>query len=217
MGHRAIASLLDGPVLVEEKIDGSQVSFGVTEDGEIKVRSKGAVIHPDAPEKMFTEAVATVKDLAPNLKPGWTYRGEYLKKPKHNSLAYNRTPIAHIMLFDINDGYESYLSYEQKQAEAIRLGLEVVPLLFSGKVESVEQFRSFIDRKSVLGGQKIEGVVVKPVNYDLFGADKKVLMGKFVSEAFREVHRMERKKSNHSSGDILDILWYGVQVDSQVE
>jgi hypothetical protein len=204
LGHRAIADLLTGDVLVEEKIDGSQFSFGVTEDGEIKVRSKGAQLHPDAPEKMFTAAVASVKERAHLLRPGWTYRGEYLAKPKHNSLAYDRIPRGHIIVFDINSAHEEYLPYEEKQAEAERIGLETVALIYRGKVSGIADFRMFLDRESVLGGQKIEGVVVKPVGYAKFGLDKKCLLGKFVSEAFKEVHAREWKASNPGPTDIVD-------------
>lgn len=49
-------------------------------------------------------------------------------------------------------------------------------------------------------------MVVKPLDYNLFGADKKVLMGKFVSEAFKEVHAAEWKSSNPTQGDILQLL-----------
>lgn len=108
------------------------------------------------------------------------------------------------MIFDINDGHESYLSYEDKAKEADRLGLECVRLLFTGMVESAEQLRSFLDLESALGGQKIEGVVVKPRDYGLFGEDKKVLMGKFVSEAFKEIHGAEWKKENPTAGDIME-------------
>jgi len=206
LGHRAVSNLLTVPVNVEEKIDGSQFSFGVDERGEIHIRSKGAVMIPDAPEKMFTEAVETVKRLAPQLRPGWTYRGEYLKKPKHNSLAYSRIPNGHIILFDVNPAEEAYLPYAEKALEAERLNLEVVPLVFSGTLSSIEEFRQFLDQESILGGQKIEGVVVKPRDYNLFGPDKKVLMGKFVSEAFKEVHAKEWKNSNPSAGDIVAVL-----------
>jgi hypothetical protein len=181
LGHRYVANLLRVPVNVEEKIDGSQFSFGVTEEGEILVRSKGAVMISDAPEKMFTAAVVTVKRLAPLLHPGWTYRGEFLAKPKHNTLAYSRVPAGNIIIFDINDGEESYLAYEAKQEEASRLGLETVALIYSGMVEDIAAFRTFLERDSALGGQKVEGVVVKPADYNVFGQDKKVLMGKFVS------------------------------------
>lgn len=41
LGHRAIADLLLDPVLVEEKVDGSQFSFGVFEqDGERVIRCR---------------------------------------------------------------------------------------------------------------------------------------------------------------------------------
>lgn len=206
IGHRAIASLLTVPVNVEEKIDGSQFSFGISEEGEIRIRSKGATMLPDAPEKMFTRAVETVKSISAQLTSGWTYRTEFLAKPKHNTLCYDRAPRSHLIVFDINDGLESYLSYETKRAESERLGLEVVPLLFSGIVSDIIEFREFLNRDSVLGGQKVEGVVVKPRDYGLFGIDKKVLMGKFVSEAFKESHKLDWRESNPSNRDVLQIL-----------
>lgn len=203
MGHGALTELFYDPVIIEEKIDGSQVSFGIF-NGEIKVRSKGQELIVDAPEKMFTKAVETVKELAPLLRDGWTYRGEYLSKPKHNALAYDRHPNKYIILFDINPGHEQYLSYEEKKLEAERLGLEVVPLIYEGKIDNASQLLELMDRVSVLGGQKIEGLVVK--NYLKFGSDKKALMGKHVSEAFKEVHKSEWKKTNPSSGDVLGFV-----------
>lgn len=226
IGHKAVQDLLSQEVNVEEKIDGSQFSFGLVEanfnssgepvdivhryvDGlpySLKIRSKGAVMHIDAPEKMFSHGADTVKSLADQLVPGWTYRGEYLAKPKHNALAYDRVPNGHIILFDINSGEQEYLSYENKVAEATRLGLECTPLLDSGRIGSIEQFRGYLNTVSVLGGQNIEGVVIKPKGYNLYGLDKKVLMGKFVSEAFKEVHRKAWGESNPAGKDIIGLI-----------
>lgn len=154
----------------------------------------------DAPQAMFQSAVDTVKKLEDRLKPGWTYRAEILCKPHHNALSYDRVPEGNIILFDVNTGNEMYLNREEKEAEAERLGLEVVPAIHKGKVDSIEFFRSFLERTSILGGQKIEGIVAK--NYGRFGRDGKALMGKFVSEAFKETHSKEWKSSNPSAGDI---------------
>src|ERR1035437_3498869 len=224
LGHKAIQDLLKGNVNVEEKIDGSQFSFGIFEEQvgvpvpgneylleiepskEIKVRSKGAVMHPDAPEKMFTAAVETVKRLKDQLHVGWTYRAEFLAKPHHNALAYDRVPLQHIIIFDINSGEEEFLSYEAKKQEAERLGLEVVPLLYEGVIVDIIGFRQFLETPSILGGQKIEGVVIKPTNYHLYGRDKKVLMGKFVSEAYKEVHSSSWKADNPSNKDIIALI-----------
>jgi len=198
LGHSALKELFSDAVCVEEKIDGSQFSFGLI-DGELKARSKGKQLILDAPEKMFERAVDVIKTLP--LHPGWTYRCEYMQKPKHNVLAYSRVPANHLILFDINTGEEEYLDYTQKAEEAARIGLEIVPLLCSGRIETFEEFAAFLERESILGGVTIEGMVIK--NYTKFGQDKKVLMGKYVSEAFKEKHQKEWKESNPQNRDII--------------
>ena len=210
LGHAALEELLLDPVLVEEKIDGSQFSWcaDLGESGalELRCRSKGAPILLEAPEKLFTAAVATIQDLFVHdlLTPGWTYRAEFLAKPHHNTLIYDRIPRRHLALFDVNTGLEQYLTWDQKAAEAERLGLEVVPRLFQGSLETLTQFRDFLMVQSFLGGPRIEGVVVK--NYTRWGRDKKALLGKYVSEAFKETHAKTWKSGNLQSGDILDRL-----------
>lgn len=212
LGHRAVNELLLDDVIVEEKIDGSQFSFGRF-GGELRIRSRGAVMVSDAPEQMFGAAVDSIRDL--DLRDGWTYRGEYLQKPKHNTLAYERVPARHTILFDINTGEERYLTPDEKRGEAERLGMETVPLLFAGHIGSPQDIGAFLERTSVLGGTKIEGVVVK--NYGRFGADKKVLMGKYVSESFKEVHGGEWKKNNPTSGDVIDMLIVRFKTDARWE
>lgn len=211
IGHRALADLLLDDVIVEEKVDGSQFSFGVfpVDAGgctynELRIRSKGVQMQVAAPEKMFHKAVAAVLAVESKLMPGYTYRAEYLSKPMHNALAYGRIPTNHLAIFDINPAEESYLGPSAKAAEAERIGFEAVPLLFQGRVESAEQIREMLNRVSFLGGQKVEGVVVK--NYNRFGPDKKVLMGKYVSEQFKEIHQGEWKKANPTSTDIVEQL-----------
>lgn len=228
LGHRAVARLTDGPVIVQEKVDGSQFSFGKFEvlddhhvmdgwtgDYELRIRSKGAVMNIDAPEKMFSKAAETVKGLADKLHPGWTYRGEYLRVPKHNTLAYDRHPVGHIILFDIATDEETYLDPESVRREAERLGLEAVTELHKGMV-TLDQLRHIIDNTvSALGGQKIEGVVLKPLNYDIFGPDKKVLMGKFVSEAFKETHSKVWKENNPTNKDIVARVAEGLRTPAR--
>lgn len=204
IGHKAIQNLFDGDVIIEEKVDGSQFSFGVI-DGELQVRSHGKQMLVDAPEKMFNKIVEHVKTIKDNLHPGWTYRGEYLEKPKHNVLCYLRTPKNYFIGFDImSENQEEYFSYDEKLTEYSRIGFEVVPLIFSGKVTSVEMFTDFLERDSVLGGTKIEGVVVK--NYSQFSLDKKVCMGKYVSERFKEVAQKDWKERNPVGKDIVLLL-----------
>lgn len=203
LGHKAIEGIFDGPVLLEEKCDGSQFSFGVI-DGELQCRSKGKQLILDAPEEMFKRAVASAQARAHLLRPGWVYRCEYLSKPKHNTLAYARVPQDHLIVFDICPDNEDYLNAPNKAIEAERIGLECVPCFYYGMVKNLAAFNELLDRESCLGGCKIEGVVVK--NYALFTAEKKVAMGKYVSEAFKEKHAHEWKMSNPGRADVIESL-----------
>jgi len=205
IGHKAIERIFSDPVVVEEKIDGSQISFGVSrETWELECRSKGKQLILDAPEKMFIKAIEGIRDMESSLRLGWVYRCEFLAKPKHNTLSYSRVPAQHLILFDVSIGEEEYLSPELKRKEAERLGLECVPLLYEGIVADFAQFNEFLERESILGGTKVEGIVVK--NYSLFTREKKVAMGKYVSEKFKEIHSVEWRKSNPTKGDIIDGL-----------
>lgn len=229
LGHRAVKDLLSFPHLVEEKIDGSQFSFGLVADLNVqdgvdpfvlRVRSKGAEMIVDAPEKMFKKAVATVKSIQHLLHPGWTYRCEYLAKPKHNTLFYDRMPEGNLIGFDVSTGDNEWLDPIEKLREFRRLGLECVPLLARGGGDvapiTLEQLRTIIDTTpSVLGGQLVEGIVVKPFNCELFGPDKKTLMGKFVSERFKEAHKQAWKETSPNSGDILERLTKTYKVEGR--
>lgn len=227
LGHRAVRDLLTVPHYVEEKVDGSQFSMGLIEENNsvdpinvLRIRSKGAEMNVDAPEKMFNKAAETARRLASpeaiaagvGLHPGWTYRCEYLAKPKHNTLAYDRVPAGNLIVFDVSTGDGEFLSPLKKWDEAMRLGLESVPLLGAGGHGGVnpitlDRIRDLLDTTSILGGNKIEGVVIKQLGPDyLYGLDKKVLIGKFVSEAFKEAHKSEWKKTSPSTGDILLML-----------
>jgi ATP-dependent RNA circularization protein (DNA/RNA ligase family) len=201
IGHKSIQGIFNDPVIVEEKIDGSQFSMGVI-DGELQCRSKGKQLLLEAPEEMFKRAVEVARFLAETtLHPNWIYRCEYLEKPKHNTLSYSRVPKNNLILFDVCTGLETYLSYADKAKEAERIGLEVVPLLYEGKVDTFEIFQSFLERESILGGTTIEGVVIK--NYSLMTMEKKFACGKYVSEKFKEENAVDFRARNPHKNDVV--------------
>ena len=205
IGHKAIQNLFDGEVTVEEKVDGSQFSFGII-DGELQCRSHGKQLILDAPEKMFVKIVEHVISIKDNLQPGFTYRGEYLEKPKHNVLNYSRVPVNNFIGFDVmTEEQENYFPYLEKKYIFECAGFETVPLIYRGEVKNMESFAEFLDRESILGGTKIEGVVVK--NYKQFSLDKKTCMGKYVSEKFKEIARVDWKERNPTGKDMIQTLW----------
>lgn len=212
VGHPEIGALLMDDVLVEEKCDGSQISFGLR-GGELLMRSKGAQLYADSPNKQFAPGIRTILALQPLLHEGWVYRGEHLHAPHSNALTYSRVPKGHIAIFDIMIGLETFLSYDDKVIEAKRIGLETVPRLFEGRVASFEEFMKFLAIDSFLGGVKIEGVVVK--NYKKFGGDHKIMVGKFVSEAFKEVHKQMWGESNPSQASFVEKMIEGLKTEAR--
>ena len=212
LGHPAVADIFSDPVLVQEKIDGSQFSFGMIE-GELRCWSKGAVIQPDAPEGMFDKAVETANSLASILIPNVVYRCEYLRKPKHNTLKYDRVPDRNLIIFDINTGPDTYMGQFDVVAEAMRLNMESVCNLGTMQPRSVDDVKHLLQQPSALGGTTVEGIVFK--NYTRFGRDGKVLMAKLVSDAFREKHGKDWKLCNPSHGDIIQQIGDSLRTEAR--
>jgi len=105
------------------------------------------------------------------------------------------------------------MSPATKAQEAERLGLECVPLIYSGMLEEISQIQAMIDRDSYLGGCKIEGVVIK--NYDLFTADKKVAMAKMVCDGFKEKNAENWKSTNPTAGDVVQVIIAQLRTDAR--
>lgn len=214
LGHKAIKDIFNTEVLIEEKVDGSQFSFG-KKDGVLFMRSKGATLYEPVTDKLFKGAAEYVSSIQSQLQEGWTYRGEVLAKTKHNALQYARTPKHNVIIFDIDRADQDYLTPEEKRAEAERLDLETVPVFFQGKVENYEQLKNLFETVSILGDAKIEGMVFK--NYAMYGLDKKVLMAKWVSEAFKEVHHSEWDKANPTKTDLITMIVKDLKTDARWE
>lgn len=195
LGHRSIQPLFTEPVYVEEKIDGSQFSFAVV-DGTLYCRSRGSLLDVEATTGgLFGPAVQAVRALKDELTPGFIYRGEAMCRPKHNVLAYERAPEAGFILFDVESmegGKPKLLTPEEKKAEAERLGLEVVPCFFTGKLTDLEQIKKLLDTPSMLGGV-MEGVVFKSATLKV---DGHFMRAKYVSEQFQEVQNSGRVRKS---------------------
>lgn len=202
LGRPEVATIFDGPVLVQEKVDGSQFSFGVL-GGELHIRSKNTAIDPDTRPAMFGPAVDTVLDRYRKgmLEEGIVYRGEAFQSNKHNHLAYDRAPRGNIVLFDVERDYVRGDQYSVR-AHALLLDVECVAEVSLDNAESVDDLEPLLDRTSQLGGCRIEGLVFK----SLTERDPRTgqrLMGKLVSPKFREDQRAEWKRENPNKNDAI--------------
>ena len=198
IGTEYIIDLFKEDVEITEKIDGSQFDFGRIE-GTFRMRSKGKEIFLEDPEKMFKKAVEYVSSISHKIPDNVTFYCEYLKTPKHNVLTYGRVPKNNLILFGVSTTSTKFIDdYEKLKQYADDIDIEVVPMLYRGKVDKVEDIRKLLETESILGNTKIEGFVAK--NYErkflLGGQPMPLMAGKFVSEEFKEVHRNNWKKEN---------------------
>jgi len=210
----------EGHIIVEEKVDGSQVRFEIDDKGEISVGSHNIDnIHIGVSDG-FGKAIETANKVFSGMKadPGEkiVIFGEYLSKPKQNTISYARTPNWNVVIFDvIFNGY--YLDREEKERFVLNLGMiEVVPLLWKGKGEDfTDEIREqLLKTKSFLGHQegydKIEGIVIK--NYGkLFDPRFRNLEGhhmvvKIVNPSFQEKHKVENPGQHDKLEELVNSL-----------
>ena len=191
LGTDYIKDIFCEEVEITEKVDGSQFGFGKIK-GEIICRSKGKVQYKETVDRLFEEAVEYIYSIADKIPDNHFFYAEYLKNPHHNALTYNRIPKNHLILFGVCDESQKFVSkYSELQEYANMLDIEVVPLLFEGKIDNILSIEKLLENESVLGGPNIEGVVIKNYNrpFLLGGQPIPLMSGKFVSEKFKEVHR----------------------------
>lgn len=205
IGDKQILDLFEGEVEITEKLDGSQFSFGKI-DGEVITRSKGREF--DEPDKLFRPIWEYVHSIADRLPEGIFFYGETLGTPRHSTLAYDRTPKNFFAMFGVYVAEtREYLNYDAIVEWSEKLDVDPVPLLFRGEISQSEILKFVDDTVSYLGGQKIEGVVVKAYKPWMFLGQipLNVMSGKYVTEAFKEVHNKDWSKLNTGKGK-FDVL-----------
>lgn len=190
LGDKFLGNLFDGtPVLVQEKVDGSQISFGVR-DGKLFMKSRTRMLDVENNTTgLFARGIKAVKAVQHLLEEGYTYRGEYLNSEKHNVIRYGRIPTNHIILFDVDRGEQKYFNQIGIERIAKELGFEAVPMLAMWSAQPTHWMcEDTLKTRSVLSGSEpvlIEGFVMKNYNQS-DGHSDKVLMGKYVNDEFME-------------------------------
>jgi len=197
VGERFTTKIWDNPVEITEKVDGSQFSFG-RRQGIVYMRSKSAPIFYEDENKMFQEAKDFVKGIEDKLPEGLVFHGEYLNKPKHNTLMYQRVPKGYIALFgitgiDLDDSVEGIGSVRGSWAD--KFGCDVVPILYQGMAPGGDRYEwliNMIHQESGFGLCRREGIVIKNYYQEqiIGGQVIPIMSAKIVSNEFKEKHKV---------------------------
>lgn len=187
VGDYRVNHIFDGPVVVAEKVDGSQWGFG-RQNGKPVFRSKSRVVYPETIDKMFAPALAHSQDVLSSFSNhNVEFYCETLCKPKHNILTYDRVPRNNLYLFAVTqDGL--FLDIDSVSEIAGIIEVEPPNVLFDGETQQLDYIKSLVTT-SVLGGTVMEGVVI--TNYTqptiVNGRMLSVITtAKFVREEFKE-------------------------------
>lgn len=206
--------VLDGLIVVEEKVDGSQFRIEIDDQGKISCASHHQELNLlDSPFKKATDTAQNIFKTF-RAKPGDVVSVfcEYLEKPKHNAIPYARVPKDNLVIWDVFENGR-WLYRGDKEFFARSFGMEVVPLLWAGVAQDFtkELQAELLSRESFLkhqgGYDRIEGIVVK--NYDKFWDPEKYswltghyLALKIVNDSFKEKNRV----ANPTRGNGLEEL-----------
>ena len=206
-----IRDIFGKEVIITEKIDGSQFGFGQI-DNQPYCRSKNVVLnYEEKPDGMFTDAIEITSSFNLDMflwVKSFVLYGEYLNKPKHNVLCYDKIPKNHLVLFGgIMDTIWRTKYMERRTLEyfASELGVDIVPILYQGILENIEMLDKLLDTESYLGGPKIEGLVIECRDY----VPERMpwmpfAIAKYVSEVFREKHNKNWKDDKKSLDFVLE-------------
>lgn len=209
---RDVAKATTCKTSIQEKLDGSQMSFCLRPDGITFFNRGREIVSPY--DDVFVKAINMLKVLfvGRNILRDYVYHGEVIGKLRHNKIVYERTPRYYFVLFDIFDlSSGSWLEYPDVKLEGERLGLEVVQTFYhdiippekgalSKLVKGIVEEMNTGVFKSMLGGIP-EGVVAKNPRFGKFkqkpGCDpiysESPMKIKCVRAQFKEAHKLKSK------------------------
>lgn len=212
----------DTILTVEEKIDGSQFSFGHLPNMygryNLVAKSKNANLDTTHPmNDMFAPAIKHIlsKQWYNIIPKDVVLRAEALSSVKHNRITYGRTPLGHCVVFGAEDLTTGRQVPEHVwRTIASELGLETVMRFVSINTKDltyqqiIDSVLKYMECTSALGNSKIEGVVLKRERDHILTQDGVPIFVKVVSEAFREIQSVPKQKAEQNDiiGEIVDMV-----------
>lgn len=193
LGHKnTIGVLKEGDnIVIQEKLDGANASFRRDKDSVVAFSRNNQLDEENNLGGFYQWVQDNIN--AEDLVPEAIYFGEWLNPHKVKYPEYAKT----FWLYDIYDvEFERYIQFSNVQSQAVKLGINLIPVFYEGEYQSFEHLQTFVG-KTVLGGKlgdidTGEGIIVKNVDFiGRFGEQKFV---KLVTDAFREVQKQKAPK-----------------------
>ena len=160
------SALLGANVVVEEKLDGANVGFSLSPEGELRVQNRGQYLHAPhvgqfarLPDWLQLHGENLRAELAAHAPANLMLFGEWCAA--RHSLDYDRLP-DWFLLFDVYDrGQGRFWSAGRRNALAAKLELVTVPQLLQGRATMQQLKDLLIQQHSQFRQGTLEGIVVR--------------------------------------------------------
>ncbi len=209
--NKDIFTYVDDEITVEEKVDGGNGSFWLEDDG-IHLGTRNRDLIADEDDKTFSKQRITLMKLleGKELNSDYIYYHEWMAK---HTIGYTDAP--DVIALDVRlkhkafdpDGERGFfLNRKAKCVEFERLGLEVVPLVWSGPARELKKMTldDLIGQSKYYNGQ-MEGIVFK--NYSRkssFGNHQ--IYAKIVADNFKENNKAVFGSIKSANTDTIKIV-----------
>lgn len=181
LGPDDATALLEGKVVVEEKLDGANLGVSLGEDGMLRFQNRGQYLHPPFVgqfQRLGSWIAAHEYALRSHLLPGLIVFGEWCAA--RHSVAYDRLPDWWVV-FDVYDLAEQrFFSTALRDALAERLGLAVVRAVSRGHTTLADLTKRLSAEPSRYRAGPIEGFVIRKESPDWLLARAKLVHPEFV-------------------------------------
>jgi len=218
---------------IEEKIDGSQLSFQTDDGLKVHFYNRGNEKFPPY-DPLFERSIKAIQTFVSKLQIGCIYHGEIICRPRHNVILYERVPRFNFIMFDFQNTEHEYQSSRIMAEEANRIGFEHTQILWDNgtslndnnnlpitPTQKIDELMKAIEEgklKSCLGGRP-EGVVLKHPRYvkEFTTPDGEVKSKmaatkmKSVCKIFKEQHHVKKEKLPQlEPNDVINQImsWY---------
>lgn len=181
LSKRDVDEFLNGDIVVEEKVDGTNLGLSLASDGALQVQTRGAQIKPGSHpqyDALWPWLCSHGADLREVLSRGLMLFGEWCFA-KH-SIPYDKLP-DWFLLFDVYDRREKrFWSILDRNSLAEKTRLKTVPFISQGGL-AAGQLPALL-RDSVLYGGPMEGIYLRREMTGHLLARAKIVNPLFISQ-----------------------------------
>lgn len=213
-GNTEVNGIENGHVYIQPKIDGTNGSVFLNEDGDIQAASRNRVLTLDSDNTGFFQYVVDHPEIENYLSQFDGRRrlfGEFLVP--HTIKYYREDAWRKFYVFDVIDtdenGEEHYVPFDEYKEGLETYGINYVPVLFEGTnlsylnfVDGVKDNKYLLSDEAIAQGKVGEGIVIK--NYEYKNRFGRTTWAKIVASEFAEKHQHKPKGNKQIESDLIE-------------